>query len=94
MIRAIEEFEITGLETTLGFGDFVMRHPAFRSGDFDTRFVEDYFTPASLQQAGEENEALLASLLATFVQSEEKKGGAPRDQAAGISLWKRNRNKH
>src|SRR5688500_5480365 len=45
MIRAIDEYEITGLETTLGFCKFVMKHDAFRSGDFDTRFVENYFTP-------------------------------------------------
>ncbi len=49
MIRAIGEYDITGLETTLGFCRFVMEHPAFRSGDFDTRFVENYFKPAVLQ---------------------------------------------
>jgi propionyl-CoA carboxylase alpha chain len=45
MIRAIDEYEITGLETTLGFCRFVMNHEAFRSGNFDTRFVENYFKP-------------------------------------------------
>src|SRR4051812_30039518 len=29
-LRAIEEYEITGLETTLGFCKFVMQHPSFR----------------------------------------------------------------
>ena len=32
MIRAIEEYEITGLETTLGFCQFVMHHDAFPVG--------------------------------------------------------------
>ncbi len=48
MIRAIDEYEITGLETTLGFCRFVMEHEAFRSGNFDTRFVENYFRPETL----------------------------------------------
>ncbi|MNR51795.1 Biotin carboxylase [compost metagenome] len=30
MIRAIDEYEITGIKTTLGFGKFVMQHEAFR----------------------------------------------------------------
>jgi acetyl-CoA carboxylase biotin carboxylase subunit len=94
MIRAIGEYEITGLETTLGFCDFVMHHPAFRSGDFDTRFVENYFTPASLQRSGEENDALLVSMLAVLVQSEEGKTGTPPEQAAPLSLWRKNRNNH
>ncbi len=48
-VRAIDEYEITGVETTLGFCRFVMLHEAFRSGRFDTRFVENYFTPNVLK---------------------------------------------
>ena len=48
-IRAIDEYEITGLETTLGFCKFVMNHEAFRSGNFDTKFVEKYFKPELLE---------------------------------------------
>ena len=90
MIRAIEEFEITGLETTLGFCDFVMKHEAFRSGNFDTRFVETYFTPASLQPQENENETLLAALLAATIQADGKSNKIP-DQQTQISLWKKNR---
>ena len=54
MIRAIDEYEITGLETTLGFCRFVMEHEAFRSGDFDTRFVENHFRPELLNQPDED----------------------------------------
>lgn len=45
MKRAIAEFEVSGIETTLGFGMFVMNHTAFRSGKFDTHFVERHFMP-------------------------------------------------
>jgi propionyl-CoA carboxylase alpha chain len=43
MITAINNYQISGLKTTLDFGKFVMMHPAFRSGDFDTNFVKHYF---------------------------------------------------
>ncbi|MEX1240828.1 MAG: acetyl-CoA carboxylase biotin carboxylase subunit, partial [Cyclobacteriaceae bacterium] len=63
MIRAIEEYEITGLTTTLGFCDFVMKHDAFRSGNFDTNFVETHFSPSKLERPAVEDEALIAALL-------------------------------
>ena len=90
MIRAIEEFEITGLETTLGFCDFVMKHEAFRSGNFDTRFVETYFTPSSLQSQEGKNETLLAALLAVTIQVDGKSNQIP-DKQTQISHWKKNR---
>ena len=36
------------IETTLGFGKFVMQHEAFTSGNFDTHFVAKYFSPEKL----------------------------------------------
>lgn len=45
MIRAIDEFQIVGVETTLPFCKFAISHNAFRSGKFDTKFVENYFLP-------------------------------------------------
>jgi acetyl-CoA carboxylase biotin carboxylase subunit len=62
MIRAIDEYHITGITTTLAFGKFVMQHEAFTSGNFDTHFVKKYFTPEVLQ-TGNEEEALIAALV-------------------------------
>jgi acetyl-CoA carboxylase, biotin carboxylase subunit len=64
MIRAIDEYQITGLETTLGFCRFVMQHESFRSGNFDTRFVENYFTPEKLVQSPAPEDELIAALVA------------------------------
>jgi acetyl-CoA carboxylase biotin carboxylase subunit len=90
MIRAIEEFEITGVETTLGFCDFVMKHSAFRSGNFDTHFVETHFSPGALLRPASEEEALIASLLSTVAKS---KGSSTSPQAPpATSHWKKNRN--
>ncbi len=46
MIRAIQEFFIRGVANTLEFGDFVMKHPQFRKGTFDTHFVKNHYTPS------------------------------------------------
>jgi propionyl-CoA carboxylase alpha chain len=90
MIRAIDDYEITGLETTLGFCKFVMQHDAFRSGNFDTRFVENYFKPASIPPATNEDEELIASLLATTLLNGNGKT-VDETIAAPVSNWKKNR---
>jgi acetyl-CoA carboxylase biotin carboxylase subunit len=71
MIRAIDEYQITGITTTLGFGKFVMQHKAFTSGNFDTHFVKKYFTPGSLQNDTEE-EALIAAMVMEKMLTEQK----------------------
>jgi acetyl/propionyl-CoA carboxylase alpha subunit len=45
MRRAISEYVITGIQTTLSFGEFVMTHPKFIEGDFNTHFIQNYFNP-------------------------------------------------
>ncbi|MBL0744393.1 acetyl-CoA carboxylase biotin carboxylase subunit [Chryseolinea lacunae] len=93
MIRAIREYDITGLQTTLGFCLFVMQHEAFRSGNFDTRFVENYFTPAVLQQNPVAEEEMIAAALAVMLQQQEKVVMAETASAStgGVSKWKANR---
>ncbi len=43
MKKAINDYKITGVETTLDFGSYVINHPEFKSGNYDTKFVETYF---------------------------------------------------
>jgi len=42
MKRALSEFAIEGVETTIGFHSKLMNHEVFKSGDFDTKFLEKY----------------------------------------------------
>ncbi len=89
MIRAIDEYEITGLETTLGFCKFVMQHEAFRSGNFDTRFVENYFRPATLLSSNEEEEMIAAVLATTLTNGNGKQ--ETESVSTPASNWKKNR---
>lgn len=90
MIRAIEEYEITGLETTLGFCDLVMKHKAFREGNFDTNFVSAHFHPSALQRPPDGKEALVAAMLAALVKEEVAASAIPQ-VTHNFSLWKKNR---
>jgi len=92
MLRAIREYRISGVETTLSFGAFAIDHPAFRSGDFNTHFVETYFSPESLEiQAGEEDE-IAAALVANEIQASAAHRVLPHAAVDGSrnseSLWR------
>jgi len=65
MDRALAEYDIAGVRTTIPFCRFVMQHPAFVSGDFDTGFVQDHFDAAALAPSDDaQRTALLAAGLA------------------------------
>ena len=72
MIKAIANYKVEGISTTLPFGTFVMEHEAFRSGDFDTHFVKKYYD-AEVLKAQAEKEAEIAALVALKKYLEDQK---------------------
>ena len=91
MIRAIDEYEITGIETTLPFCRFVMEHPDFISGQFTTKFVEKNFKPEYLQSKVEEETSKIAAVFASFLHEQSKSLQKQEEQNNGTanpSKWK------
>ncbi|MBA3647899.1 MAG: acetyl-CoA carboxylase biotin carboxylase subunit [Chitinophagales bacterium] len=73
MVRAIEEYNISGIQTTLSFGKWVMQHPAFISGNFDTGFIPRYFSSENtLLQEEITKEKEIASILGAFLFDQKK----------------------
>lgn len=72
MVKAIDQYEVKGVSTTLPFGKFVFEHEAFRSGNFDTHFVKNYYSAEKLQEQTEED-AELAALIALKQYLEDQK---------------------
>jgi acetyl/propionyl-CoA carboxylase alpha subunit len=90
MVRAIDEYEITGCQTTLAFCRWAIQHPAFVSGDFDTHFVKKYFTPEVLNNESEEEMIVAALAAADWIQGRSKSTAARTATATG-SNWQRTR---
>ena len=86
MKYAISNYLIDGVKTTLDFGMFVMNHPAFINGNFDTKFVDNYFKPGSYDKDDLEIASLVAALFLDnnneYIQHLEKENLKNR------SLWK------
>jgi acetyl-CoA carboxylase biotin carboxylase subunit len=92
MLRAIDSYTIVGVRNTLIFGRFVLTHPDFVSGKFDTNFVNKNFKPELLQPSnpGEEE---AAAIFANFLFSEKKNTTAAvtSGNKNGVSNWVKNR---
>ncbi|MFW5973226.1 MAG: biotin carboxylase, partial [Bacteroidota bacterium] len=90
MDRALSEYDIAGVSTTIPFCRFVMQHEAFRTGRFSTQFVSRYFTsearaavPPTLEQVA----AIAATLYSSTRAAPAKTAPASRDRSG----WRRRR---
>lgn len=95
MIRAIDEYQITGIQTTLSFCKFALEHEAFSSGNFDTKFVEKYFKPEVLDpEFSSEEKEMLAALAVEFIEK-AKSGSNQKSELSSSkeeSAWRKRLN--
>jgi propionyl-CoA carboxylase alpha chain len=94
MIRALDEYEVAGMATTIPFCRFAMEHEGFRAGDFTTHFVDDEFDPDALHLDDPEHDewaALAATLYYARTQEDEAPTITSGDGQAGPSPWRRRR---
>ncbi len=94
LLRAIHDYKITGVRNTLSFGTFVLHHPDFVSGKFDTNFVGKNFKPEYLKNEAEDEMEIAALLAAHIFEGGGKKKSTVAQSnhiQAGKSNWVRNR---
>ena len=88
MQKAIVDYKIKGVCTTMPFCQFALNHEAFVSGDFDTHFVKNYFTDPKILLNRKEDEAEVAGILSVILDANDEievpEVGQPTD-------WKMNR---
>jgi acetyl-CoA carboxylase, biotin carboxylase subunit len=88
LCRAIDEYHIQGIQTTLSFGKWAVRTEPFRSGNFDTKFIDKYFKPEYLQEE-HRNAEEVAALLSAYVWEKGKKEAVTTTGGNGIgNKWK------
>jgi len=63
MIEAIDQYQVSGIKHNLDFCKYVLKHPAFVSGDFDTNFIKHYFdSPDRVYESMEEEQNVFESV--------------------------------
>ena len=94
LIRAIDEYKISGVNTTLSFGKWVLQHKDFRSGNFDTSFIEKNFKPGTVLEKLSDDEMQIGALLSASLML-DKKSGTQKNISVRItnnfSNWRKNR---
>ncbi len=90
MLRAIDEYEIVGVKTTLSFCKFTLQHKAFISGNFDTNFINHHFKPEYLDN-NDEKEQEVATLMAAYLISNKKEKVSQQTSLSERSKWRENR---
>jgi acetyl-CoA carboxylase biotin carboxylase subunit len=94
MRRALREFVVKGIKTSIPFHRVVMNHPKFLAGHYDTSFIDrEIFETGAYRRTIDESEqevALMLAAIAAYQRDHERAGRAARTSAAGAggSRWK------
>jgi len=69
MLRALDEFRISGVKTTIGFHQVVLDNKTFIAGDLSTRFLEEEYPDNRYAQLadGDSEKAAIAAAIDKFV---------------------------
>jgi acetyl/propionyl-CoA carboxylase alpha subunit len=91
MKRALADFAIVGVESTIPFCNFVLEDKDFLKGNIDTRFVDKHFTPDLLKK--EDGDQKLATAIAAVLMRSHDNGmpSASADLSSDSSRWKESR---
>ncbi len=96
MRRALDEYTIAGVRTTIPFHQWLLRHPSFIAGDFSTDFIAEEWHPdeaGNLTDKAAQNGAMagevagelapeeVAALVATLAAEAADRAAAQRRQA-------------
>ncbi len=71
MTKAIEDYDIVGIKTTMSFCKYAINHEAFVSGDFDTNFIKYFFKDASILDVNDSETLQVASVMSNYFIAEE-----------------------
>ena len=83
MKKAIKEYLIEGVATTLPFGTFVFENESFLSGAFDTHFVKEFYTPEKIREKQKANAEAAALIAVKYWLDQQKITQAVSNQSSG-----------
>lgn len=79
-IKAIDKYEINGVASILPFCRYAINHESFRSGNFNTHFVKDYFSDPSVLNT-DKSELDLAAIFGAKFYNQENAAPLPEKEA-------------
>jgi acetyl-CoA carboxylase biotin carboxylase subunit len=86
MTRALAEYNIRGIKTSIPFHLLVMEHPRFLEGDYDTTFIDKVLGKIEYKKSNYEV-AAISSVVSKILSSERARTPAMK-KGASVSPWK------
>jgi acetyl-CoA carboxylase biotin carboxylase subunit len=71
MKRALDEYQIYGIKTTIPFFKRILRHPKFISGDYNTHFIASLEKVTDDQDQEEKTVALIAAGIKSYMENQD-----------------------
>ncbi|HEV8662610.1 MAG TPA: acetyl-CoA carboxylase biotin carboxylase subunit [Candidatus Methylomirabilis sp.] len=87
MRRALQEYIIIGIQTTIPFHRQVMEDPAFLAGEVDTTYVDAVLATLRPPPGRNRKAAIIAAALHAYLQDQEAALARPQGPAAAGSRW-------
>ena len=89
MRRALREYQVRGIKTNIAFNQWILRHPRFMSGDFNTGFIDEEYRRISKDEIYPHKEIALASAaIAVLHREHERTLGLLTQKANEPSQWR------
>jgi len=89
MRRALREYQVRGIKTNIAFNQWILRHPRFMSGDFNTGFIDEEYRSTSNEEVYPHKEIALASAaIAALHREHERTLGLLTKRANEPSQWR------
>ncbi len=85
MLRALSEYQVYGIKTTIPFFMRILHHPQFLSGNYNTHFIEALEKEKDGKETEEEVVALITAGIKTYM---ENKSRSTSRGSRKISNWK------
>ena len=90
-LGAISKEKNINLSVALQFGKYVMQHPAFISGNFDTKFIEKHYNPDQLKPNYEHADVAALAAGTLFTNSKKQQQASTNNETSANNNWLKNR---
>lgn len=89
MRRALREYQVRGIKTNIPFHQWILRHPRFMAGDFNTGFIDDEYRVAGNEEHyPHKNIALATAAIAALQREQQRSLRLLERSAAEKSRWR------
>jgi len=89
MRRALREYQVRGIKTNISFHQWILRHPRFMSGKFNTGFIDEEYRVTNKEEVYPHSEIALASAAIAALHGEQERTlGLLAKGAAEPSKWR------